>query len=143
VEISHHKQVAEVQHTPVFYQGRSFVPAHFSLETMMAGKMIACLERNFQRGRDGAFIKGRDFYDLLWFMQQGIQPLEDKLARDGRQAYTVHTAMLALQNKVREIHVPDLAVDLLPKFESRTFIESWLESFHANFERYAVHYLIS
>jgi predicted nucleotidyltransferase component of viral defense system len=143
VEISHHLQVAEVQHTPVFYQGRSFVLAHFSPGTMMAGKMIACLERNFQRGRDGVFIKGRDFYDLLWFMQQGIQPMEDKLAQDGGQAYTVHSAMLALQSKVREILVPDLAVDLLPMFESRTFIEAWLKSFHANFERYAANYLKS
>lgn len=143
VEISHHEQVAEIQHTPVFYYGRSFVPAHFSLETMMAGKMIACLERSFQHGRDGAFIKGRDFYDLLWFMQQGIQPLENKLSQDGEQAYTIHSAMLALQEKVKGIHVSDLALDLLPTFESRTFIESWLESFHANFERYAKNYLKS
>jgi len=143
VEISHHEQVAEVQNTPVFYQGRSFVPAHFSLETMMAGKMIACLERNFQRGRDGAFIKGRDFYDLLWFMQKGIQPLEEKLARDGKQSYTVQSAILALRDKVNGIRIPDLAVDLLPIFESRAYIESWLESFHANFERYAENYLKS
>jgi predicted nucleotidyltransferase component of viral defense system len=143
VEISHHEQVAEVQNTPVFYHGRSFVPAHFSLETMMAGKMIACLERNFQRGRDGAFIKGRDFYDLLWFMQKGIQPLEEKLARDGKQSYTVQSAILALRDKVNGIRIPDLAVDLLPMFESRAYIESWLESFHANFERYAENYLKS
>ena len=143
VEISHHEQVAEIQHTPVFYHGRSFVPAHFSLETMMAGKMIACLERSFQRGREGAFIKGRDFYDLLWFMQQGIQPLENKLSQDGGQAYTVHSAMSALQEKVKGIRVSDLAVDLLPMFESRSYIESWLESFHANFERYADNYLQS
>jgi predicted nucleotidyltransferase component of viral defense system len=143
VEISHHEQVAEIQHTPVFYHGRSFVPAHFSLETMMAGKMIACLERSFQRGREGAFIKGRDFYDLLWFMQQGILPLENKLSQDGGRTYSAHSAMLALKEKVRGIRVSDLAVDLLPMFESRTFIESWLESFHANFERYANNYLRS
>jgi len=143
VEISHHEQVAEIQHTPVFYHGRSFVPAHFSLETMMAGKMIACLERSFQRGREGAFIKGRDFYDLLWFMQQGVQPLENKLSQDGGQAYTVHSAMLALQEKIQGIRVSDLAVDLLPMFESRSYIESWLDNFHANFERYAKNYLQS
>lgn len=141
VEISHHEQVAEIQHTPIFYHGRSFVPAHFSLATMMAGKMIACLERSFQRGRTGAFIKGRDFYDLLWFMQQGIQPREDKLAQDGEQAYTVQSAMLALQEKIMGIRISDLSVDLLPMFESRTFIDSWLESFHTNFERYAANYL--
>jgi hypothetical protein len=51
--------------------------------------------------------------------------------------------MLALREKVKEIRASDLAVDLLPMFESRTFIGSWLESFHANFERYAANYLKS
>lgn len=141
VEVSHHKQIAVLQNTPIFYLGHSFVPSHFSLETMMAGKMIACLERNFQRGRDGAFIKGRDYYDLLWFMQKNIQPLKEKLAKDGEKPYTVSSAMLALKSKIANISVADLAVDLLPMFESRTFIESWLESFHANIERSITSYI--
>jgi hypothetical protein len=141
VEISHHVQTAVIQKTPIFYYGRSFVPSHFSLETMMAGKMIACLERSFQRGRDGAMIKGRDFYDLLWFMQKGIQPLSEKLAADGKISYTRSAAMKALREKVAGIRADDLAVDLLPLFESRSFIASWLESFHANVERYIEGYL--
>jgi predicted nucleotidyltransferase component of viral defense system len=141
VEVSHHKQIAELHNTPVFYLGRSFVPSHFSLETMMAGKVIACLERNFQRGRDGAFVKGRDYYDLLWFMQKGVRPLEEKLAKDGERPYTVSSAMLALKEKIANISVADLAVDLLPMFESRAFIESWLENFHANIERFITGYI--
>ncbi len=140
VETSHHQQVAVIQHTPVFAHGRSFVPAHFSLETMMAGKMLACLERNFQRGREGAFIKGRDFYDILWFMQKGIRPLEAKLASDGEKPYTLQSATTLLGQKVASISIADLAVDLLPMFESRAFIESWLEHFHTNFQRYASDY---
>ena len=101
VEVSQHRQVAVVRRTPILLFGRSFVAAHFSLETMMAGKMLACLERNFQKGA-GAVIKGRDFYDLLWFMQQKIQPLEEKLARDGRQPYTVQSALQLLSAKVAE-----------------------------------------
>jgi predicted nucleotidyltransferase component of viral defense system len=134
VEVSQHEQVAVIQHTPVFVYGRSLVAAHFSLETMMAGKMLACLERNFERGRSGAQIKGRDFYDLLWFMQQRVQPLEAKLVRDGQQPYTVESAMLALQEKVARITPRDLAIDLLPMFESRQYIEAWLEAFHENFQ---------
>lgn len=141
VEVSHHKQIAVIQNTPVFYLGRSFVPSHFSLETMMAGKMIACLERNFQRGRDGAFVKGRDYYDLLWFMQKSIQPLDEKLAKDGEEPYTVRSAMLALKEKIAGIAVADLAVDLMPMFESRAFIEAWLENFHANIERFVAGYI--
>ncbi|MGA7607707.1 MAG: nucleotidyl transferase AbiEii/AbiGii toxin family protein, partial [Anaerolineales bacterium] len=81
-------QTAVLQNTPVFYLGHSFVPSHFSLETMMASKVIACLERNFQRGKEDAFIKGRDYFDLLWFMQKGVHPLEEKLSKDGEQPYT-------------------------------------------------------
>jgi hypothetical protein len=37
VETSHHQKVAVTQHKRVFAHGRSFVPAFFSLETMMEG----------------------------------------------------------------------------------------------------------
>jgi hypothetical protein len=139
VEVSQHKQTSIVRRTPVLLFGRSFVAAHFSLETMMAGKMLACLERNFQKG-EGATIKGRDFYDLLWFMQQKIQPLEEKLAKDGSQPYTVQSAMELLAEKIAEMKVTNLAEDLLPLFEQRSFIEAWLEGFQENFKEYVKNY---
>ena len=141
LEISHHKQLAVIRNTPVIFYGRSFVPAHFSVETMMAGKMLACLERSFQVGDTETMIKGRDFYDLLWFMQQDIQPLEDKLEQDGDQPYNVKSAMIALQEKVEKIRPRDLALDLLPLFEQRTFIEAWIDAFHENFQAYVMNYL--
>ena len=107
----------------------------------MAGKMLACLERNFERGRSDAQIKGRDFYDLLWFMQQNIQPLQEKLARDGQRSYTVDSAMFALREKIVNIKIRDLAIDLLPMFESRQYIEAWLETFHENFQAFVKGYL--
>ena len=134
VEISHHQQVAVVKQTPVIHRGRSFVPSHFSLETMMAGKMLACLERSFQIGSTAISIKGRDFYDLLWFMQKRIQPLEKKLKSDGARAYTTQSAMLALQEKIVKIRQRDLEVDLVHLFEQRVFIDAWISSFHSNFE---------
>lgn len=143
VEISSHKQVAIIRKTPILLYGHSLVASHFSLETMMAGKMIACLERNFKKGSEGVNIKGRDFYDLLWFMQQKIQPLEEKLKKDGNLSYTVESAMQLLSEKITSIKISELAVDLLPLFVQRTFIEAWLESFHENFKRYSEFYLWS
>jgi predicted nucleotidyltransferase component of viral defense system len=134
VEVSHHSQVAVIRHTPVLSHGRSLVAAHFSLETMLAGKILACLERSFARGRSGVYVKGRDFYDLLWFMQQGVQPLEQKLAQDGQQPYTTQSAFLALREKIALIKTRDLAVDLLPLFESPPFIEAWLDTFHETYQ---------
>jgi hypothetical protein len=140
VEVSQHKQTSILRKTPVLVHGRSFVAVHFSLETMMAGKMLACLERNFHKGRDGALIKGRDYYDLLWFMQQKIQPLEEKLGKDGVRSYSTKTAMLALREKIAGIKMSDLSEDLLPLFEQRSFIEAWLEGFKDNFGEYVKYY---
>jgi hypothetical protein len=140
VEVSQHQQISIVRKTPILLFGRSFVAAHFSLETMMAGKILACIERNFQKGQGGT-IKGRDFYDLLWFMQQKIQPLDEKLARDGRQSYTVQSAMQLLSKRIVDMKISDLAEDLLPLFEQRTFIEVWLEGFKDNFNEYLKNYL--
>lgn len=139
VEVSQHKQISIIRKTPVLLFGRSFVAAHFSLETMMAGKMLVCLERNYQKG-EGAAVKGRDFYDLLWFMQQKIIPLEEKLAKDGRQSYTAQSAMELLGEKVATMKFSDLAQDLLPLFEQRSFIEAWLEGFKENFREYERYY---
>ncbi len=139
VEVSQHRQISIIRKTPVLLFGRSFVAAHFSLESMMAGKMLACLERNFHMG-SGVAIKGRDFYDLLWFMQQKIMPLEEKLAQDGRQSYTIQSAMDLLGKKVAKMKLSDLAEDLLPLFEQRSFIEAWLEVFKENFLEYKKSY---
>lgn len=141
VEVSQHQQISVIRKTPVLIYGRSFVAAHFSLETMMAGKMLACLERNFQKGSDGTVIKGRDFYDLLWFMQKKVQPLEEKLAKDSINLYTVRSAMQKLSEKITGLRISDLAVDLLPLFEQRQFIEAWLEGFKENFQDYMKNYM--
>ena len=142
LEVSHHQQVAVIRRTPIIFFGRSFVPAHFSLATMMAAKMLACLERSFQKGRTATKIKGRDYYDLLWFMQQRINPLEEKLAQDGEKPYTAKTAMQVLREKVELIKPADLATDLMPLFEQRTFIERWVEAFHDNFYEWVEYYLV-
>jgi len=139
VEVSQHPQVSIVQKTPVLQFGRSYVASHFSLETMMAGKLIACLERDFHKGE--STVKGRDYFDVLWFMQQKILPLEEKLARDGKRPYTTQSALALLDEKVQKINLNDLAADLLPLFEKRTFIEAWLESFKDNFTAYYQAYL--
>ena len=141
VEISTHAQTAEVLKTPVLSHSRSFIASHFSLETMMAGKMLACLERNFTIGKSLASVKGRDFYDLLWFMQQKIMPMEEKLRKDGSVSYSTISAMEALKEKVAQLTPAELAVDLLPLFDRRSFIDAWLSTFHENFNRFVRFYL--
>lgn len=76
-------------------------------------------------------------------MQKGIRPLATKLATDGKASYSVQSAMHLLSEKIAGIRTTDLAIDLLPMFESPAFIQAWLKHFHANFTRYATEYLSS
>jgi hypothetical protein len=141
IEISQHHQTAVIQQTPVILYGQAFVPSHFSIETLMAGKLLACLERDFTFGSTGADFKARDYYDILWLMQKQIIPLGEKLSSDGKQPYTLNNAMTLLQEKVKKIKIEDLRTGLLPLFENRQFISAWCDSFHQNFSRFNQYYL--
>jgi len=74
-------------------------------------------------------------------MQQKIKPLEEKLAKDGRQAYTMRSAVEILGDRVAGMKMGDLAEDLLPLFEQRSFIQAWLEAFKENFTEYSKAYM--
>ena len=73
---------------------------------MLSGKILACLEHEFQHGREGAALKGRDFYDLLWLMQKDVHPLEEKLAKGvmGLRGPVVDDGMLFSSGEGRAAH---------------------------------------
>lgn len=61
--------------TPVSLFGYNFIVYHYDLPTMMTGKIHAILNRLWFKGKKQEIdIKGRDFYDLYWFLQNKINP---------------------------------------------------------------------
>ena len=140
IEISAQPQLAQILTTPVVEHGQSYVARHFDLPSLMAGKIIACLERVYQKGQTQIYVKGRDYYDLIWYMQQGIWPDEAKLAKDGQQTYTVQSAFASLSDKVKLIESRQLAADILPLFPEQEFIRNWLEHFHDFYQQYVGKY---
>jgi len=62
--------------------GFNFVARHYSLPVLMAGKINALLNRIWFKGKNNEIdIKGRDFYDLYWFLQKGVEPDWSALAK--------------------------------------------------------------
>ncbi len=140
IEISQHAQKAIIEKTPLVYYGKSFVPSHFSIETMMAGKIIACLQRSFVVGNTKTDFKARDFYDLLWLMQKNIQPFREKLIIDGNLPVSLSEVFGLLEEKINLIDPNDLYRDLSHLFEDQYFIESWCKNFKTNFLRFSQPY---
>lgn len=129
VEFSTHIQHINTDTTPLLFYGKSFVVKHFDLPSMFAGKIIACLERDFQKGSEDVFVKGRDFYDLVWFMQKKIVPNEEKLQKDGIESYTTKSAFEKLSKKISNLRDKDILIDLRNLVENETYAKKWSESF--------------
>lgn len=61
--------------TPVSRLGFNFMAYHYDLPTLMTGKIHALLNRLwFKGGNQEIDMKGRDFYDLYWFLQNKVRP---------------------------------------------------------------------
>lgn len=63
---------------PVFKYNRSILIKTFDQATLMATKIRAIFFRKWEKtdkqGRTTVKVKGRDYFDLLWYLQKGIQP---------------------------------------------------------------------
>ena len=65
----------QTEFLPVSRFNLNFVVKVYTLETLMASKIIAILKRTFRKGKGNKItFKGRDYYDLLWFLQKGVEP---------------------------------------------------------------------
>ena len=67
-----------VQIIPLFKSGRSFLVRTFDLPTLMATKISAILARKWEKaekgGRTVCYVKGRDYFDLMWYLNKGVVP---------------------------------------------------------------------
>ncbi len=63
---------------PIFKYNRSVLIKTLDASTLMATKVRAILFRKWEKtdkqGNTTVKVKGRDYFDLLWYLQKGIQP---------------------------------------------------------------------
>ena len=68
----------KIEAAPVFKYGRSTLVMVFDLSTLMSTKINAVLHRKWRKseksGETICAVKGRDYYDLMWYLQKGVAP---------------------------------------------------------------------
>ncbi len=75
IEIEKNKYSAyNIVKTPISRDNLFMVVKHYSLESLFANKIGAILGRKNKIFQNKYDFKGRDFYDLIWFLQKGIKP---------------------------------------------------------------------
>lgn len=135
VETTARDIVLPVIKTPFAHDNLAMFIKHYDLETMMAGKINACLHRVWQKGATSITVKGRDYYDLIWYMQKQIRPNLEKISLE-EPTKTITAVFTELDAKVTQIKPNDLYADLKNFFESDKFIKDWCDEFPVLYHRY-------
>lgn len=138
VEVSSHNQIYNKEMTTILRNGQTMTIAHFDKPSLMAGKMIACMERVFRKGKTAEMVKGRDWYDLWWYLNEKVVPNEEKLLADNQGKVGVQQAWKIIGDRLKTLKRRDLEADLLPFFTDQVFINDWLDNFQEFYGRLAV-----
>jgi predicted nucleotidyltransferase component of viral defense system len=130
----------ELEKTAKSIFGLNFVVLHYDLPSLFATKITALLTRNLLFGKeDREIIKGRDFFDLLWYLKNDVKVnlafVQERLG----EKVTEKELKKRIEEKVRLATTKfknDFKNDLLPFIENPEFVLNYIENYASEFERY-------
>lgn len=126
--------------TPKSKYGLSFIIKHYDLPTLFASKSAAILGRsakgfNVGKKEEKINFKGRDFFDLIWYMEKGIIPDEEMLKVNGiRESSEKIFDRISVFISKKEMKA-GLKKDLEPLFLSKNYVENFSDNFKEMFEK--------
>lgn len=105
---------------PVFKYNLSVLMNTFDLPTLMATKIRALIHRKWEKtsksGKTIATVKGRDYFDLMWFFEKGVQPNYDCLTEYGNDLKKM------LMDLINKIDASSIIIDLENFIEDKKFV---------------------
>jgi len=129
-----------LQTTAKSMHGFNFAAKHYDLPTLMTGKIHAILtRRNLKGKKNRESIKGRDYFDLLWFVKNGIKPNLKRLSDIMGKDMTLKHVEQQLDNKISEMvskYENDFISDLIPLVSNPNIIEPYIKNYHDEYLRY-------
>lgn len=132
----------ETESEPILKQGFSFLARRYSLSSLMAGKINAVLEREWFRGKDNKItIKGRDFFDLYWYLDRGVKPEYDCVFYKSKKVPKERVWEL-VENRVDALRQKELEYDLLNLVKDRVFVKKFCREYKTLFNKKLESYLL-
>lgn len=125
-----------IEFTPVSRFNLNFIAKHYSLSTLMASKIIAILRRTFKKGKNDLItFKGRDYYDILWFLKKEINPDMERI-KDVLNIDTKKELYMKLRDRITRIDTAYLNEDLRSLFEDGRFIDNYCKNYKEMIKEY-------
>lgn len=129
---------ANFEMTPVSKYGFNFIANHYDLPTLMSGKIEALLFRIwYKEGKTEKIdIKGRDFYDLFWFLQKGIEPNWRKLKKSAGIKNFADLKKLLLKRVAKVVTPQKLSYDLSNFINDEQFVNDFSKNYLSLIKKY-------
>lgn len=132
-----------IERRPINRDQLSFIILTYNMGALMSSKIAAIFLRGSRGvGEDVYEEKGRDIYDLLWYMGKKIVPDFDYLSSKGvnvKDPRALFDKLTLQMNKVNNINLKN---DLSPLFIDQTFIKNWLANWLESYLRLLDEYKI-
>ncbi|OGF20351.1 hypothetical protein A2Y83_02195 [Candidatus Falkowbacteria bacterium RBG_13_39_14] len=115
---------AKIEILPLFKHGKSVLIRAFNLSTLMSTKIRAVLQRKWEQSdKQGNVIikvKGRDYFDLMWYLNKGVEPNLDCI----KEIKDIEALKIKLINQVKKIDQRSIQLDLLALIKDAEFVEN-------------------
>ena len=114
----------ETKIIPIFKFNKSLLVKTFDLPTLMATKINAVLYRKWEKtskaGKTLCTVKGRDYYDLVWYLHKKIIPNIKCIS--GITSYK--DLKIKLLETVKNVDTKSIELDLLAFIKDTTFVKN-------------------
>ena len=129
------KSVIEL--SPVSSYGFNFIVKHYSLPFLMTGKLRAIFNREWFGGKKNEInIKGRDFYDLFWYLQKGVLPDWKNLKSSINISSESMLKKELLKLVDKNVTSQKLSYDLKNFFPDQNFVSDFCKNYKKIMEKY-------
>jgi len=128
---------------PINRDQLSFVILTYNMSSLMASKIAAIFLRGARGVGEAVYEeKGRDIYDLLWYMGKKIVPDLDYLIAKGVDVKNPRVLFGRLTMQMNKVDSRNLKNDLSPLFTNQTFIKNWLGNWRETYSKLLEDYKI-
>ncbi|MBI5077132.1 nucleotidyl transferase AbiEii/AbiGii toxin family protein [Candidatus Falkowbacteria bacterium] len=132
-----------IERRPINRDQLSFVILTYNMGALMASKLAAIFLRGARGSGDAVYEeKGRDIYDLLWYMGKKVVPDFDYLIAKGIDMKDPRNLFNKLTLQMNKVSDGNLKNDLYPLFVDQTFITNWLKNWRESYLRFLDEYKI-
>ncbi len=119
---------------PINRDQLSFIILTYNMGALMASKLAAIFLRGTRGVGDAVYEeKGRDIYDLLWYMGKKVVPDFDYMTAKGIDVKNPRVFFDKLTLQINKVSDENLKNDLSPLFVDPTFIANWLRNWRESY----------